>query len=216
MAINKMETIKMEKRTKTSIERQDVSISDYQSSRDEKLLAILNQHRHNWLNDLQLIFGYIKLKKYDRLDSYMERLKDKLDDEGAISRIANPTLALELMFFKHSTTLFALKVVMEQGFQLPASSGFVDNIRETLLATLHIFKEHAHILNDKENELIVTICDDSEGVLLVFEYSGGYDLEQFELAFAKASATWREQGNKIQWTSDAERLKAVILMAKPL
>lgn len=205
----------MQKWRGTNTEHQEQTERLNYEERDEQLLDILNHHRHNWLNDLQLIFGYVKLKKYDQLENFMDKLREKIEDESSISRIAIPSLALDLMSYRYTNHLFKLKVDMAHDLLLSYTQSYTRKIHEILMDSLHVFEHICFISQDKTNELNVNISGEDERIMLMFEYNGSYNLEEFEHRLVSERLRQREQGNDVQWTNDNDCWRVVILMAKP-
>ncbi|WP_233146906.1 Spo0B domain-containing protein [Paenibacillus selenitireducens] len=67
-----------------------------------KAIRILNHHRHDWMNDLQIISGYIQLKKHDKLVNSVERIRDRMFAESKIAKLGIPSL---VMFFQSFRTV---------------------------------------------------------------------------------------------------------------
>lgn len=40
-------------------------------------IHLMNHQRHDWMNDLQLLYGYVRLKKYDKLPDCVETIKEE-------------------------------------------------------------------------------------------------------------------------------------------
>src|SRR5690606_8892232 len=66
----------------------------------EDLLDVMNHYRHDWMNDLQVLFGYIQLNKADKLKAYVENLSDKLYRESLVSKLGVSELVAYLLLFR--------------------------------------------------------------------------------------------------------------------
>ncbi len=55
--------------------------------------------RHDWMNDLQLIFAYVKMKKLDKLLGCVENIQKKLEQEGQLLRLGLPFVEQSLLAF---------------------------------------------------------------------------------------------------------------------
>jgi stage 0 sporulation protein B (sporulation initiation phosphotransferase) len=182
---------------------------------ENKLITILNHYRHDWLNDLQLIFGYVKLKKYDNLEGYVDKIKDKLEQESVIARLDVPSLTLDLISFRHSNHTFNLKLEMEQGLQLSKEPVLTEAISEVIMETLRVFQDAAHMSSEKTNDLCIHMNSEEKALILVFKYSGDYFSEKFELA-VKEKLKRLELGNQVEWVSDVEKMNAFVKITVPV
>ncbi|MEW6309057.1 MAG: Spo0B domain-containing protein [Bacillota bacterium] len=70
-------------------------------ARDEQIIALNRKQRHDFLNDLQVITGWLQMGKVARAEEYLEYVREKLARESRIMRVKDPGLAL-LLLDKHS------------------------------------------------------------------------------------------------------------------
>ncbi|URN92909.1 MAG: Spo0B domain-containing protein [Candidatus Pristimantibacillus lignocellulolyticus] len=79
-------------------------------STHKQWISTMNHHRHDWMNDLQVLFGYIRLGKQERITEYVERIKGKMLAESAISKLEEPSLVSYLIGFRTIPSNFILEV----------------------------------------------------------------------------------------------------------
>ncbi len=63
----------------------------------QKLIQVVNRLRHDWMNDTQILFGYIQLKKFDNLQPYMEKIKMTMQQESNLSKLGIPSFIAFLL-----------------------------------------------------------------------------------------------------------------------
>lgn len=66
-------------------------------------IRTLNHHRHDWMNDLQVIYGYIRMNKTDRTVQYVEQIRDRMLTESKIAKLGVPSLVLFIQSFRTLT-----------------------------------------------------------------------------------------------------------------
>ncbi|AKX93313.1 signal transduction histidine kinase [Moorella thermoacetica] len=59
-----------------------------------EIISLLRWQRHDFLNHLQVISGYLQLKKNDRALAYLRQVIDQLEQIGRIMHLQEPALAL--------------------------------------------------------------------------------------------------------------------------
>lgn len=182
---------------------------------ENKFITILNHYRHDWLNDLQLIFGYAKLKKYDNLEAFLDKIKDKLEQESMIARLDVPSLTLDLISFRHNNHTFNLKFEMEQGLQLSKGPALTEAICEIIMETLRVFQDAAHMTSEQTNDLCIHMNSEENAIILIFKYNGDYFSEKFEHA-VKEKLKRLELGNQVEWVSDIEEMNAFVKITVPV
>ncbi|WP_284637909.1 Spo0B domain-containing protein [Paenibacillus silviterrae] len=159
------------------------------SDTDLRMLRLFNHYRHDWMNDIQILFGYVKLKKYDKLTDLMEKIKEKVQQESYISKLGVPSLIMALLSFKCEVKELKLDVSMDHEFSI-GDMAFARSVEGWILGLLAAFKVEASLLPDEEHELVLTFSL-SDGLLQVkSEYRGGYREEQLETAKQELDREW--------------------------
>lgn len=85
-------------------------LADTIASTQKQWIIIMNHHRHDWMNDLQVLFGYIRLGKYDHVAEYVDRIKGKMLADSSISKLGQPQLTSFLYGFRTLPCSFQLEV----------------------------------------------------------------------------------------------------------
>jgi len=75
-----------------------------------KSIRTMNHHRHDWMNDLQIISGYIQLKKHDKLVRSVERIRDRMHAESKVAKLGIPTLVLFFQSFRTTCNEIQLEI----------------------------------------------------------------------------------------------------------
>ncbi|WP_308634749.1 Spo0B domain-containing protein [Paenibacillus silvisoli] len=63
-------------------------------------IRTLNHHRHDWMNDLQVIFGYIRMGKTDKTIQYVEQIRERMVAESKIAKLGVPSLVQFIQSFR--------------------------------------------------------------------------------------------------------------------
>ncbi|WKB36847.1 Spo0B domain-containing protein [Terrilactibacillus sp. S3-3] len=134
---------------------------------EEKLLEIFRYARHDWLNELQLIKGYLSLEKFDQVEKIIERLIEKLQNEAGLSNLKVPKLAAYLLTFNWSMHRFHLT------FKVPRGDSGLSSWDEALVLFFkafffHVIDEQASKMTDNQLELAFDIGTAAR-IFLIFE-----------------------------------------------
>ena len=62
----------------------------WKNSYMDQLLTMINLLRHDWMNDAQVLFGYIRLKKQDRLEAYTNKMKTEMLAQSQLCKLGLP------------------------------------------------------------------------------------------------------------------------------
>ena len=148
--------------------------------RSEDLIRALNHHRHDWMNDLQVLFGYIQLNKQDKLKAYIEKLSDKLYRESLVSKLGVPELVAYLVLFRTKQRWMELTVWPEKDINLGAFGEAGLTTADGIMKIVNAYDEAAGYNDENANVLVVTLDllgDERNGRTLIinFEYTGVYN-----------------------------------------
>lgn len=78
----------------------------------------LTHHRHDWMNDLQVLYGYIRMGKHERSVQYVERIKERVLEESRVAKLGVPSLVFYLQSFRTCSGDLQLSVHVEDQLQL--------------------------------------------------------------------------------------------------
>ncbi|MBB5173222.1 Spo0B C-terminal domain-containing protein [Texcoconibacillus texcoconensis] len=68
-------------------------------SKSAQIVEALRHSRHDWLNQLQLIKGYMALERYDRMNDVIEEIIQQAHQDSKISSLNAPVFAERLLTF---------------------------------------------------------------------------------------------------------------------
>lgn len=167
----------------------------------EDLIAILNRHRHDWMNDLQVLFGYIQMNKQDKIKEYIHRLSDKLTRESLVSKLADPELVAYLLRFRAVCDRLQLEVdpsgeidLTKIGLPGVRAANWIPRIADAFAAA-------ADPDEAEHNRLTVALDWNGNRLAVRFGYRGGLLPDVLEAALppvldevrmAGAEAAWQE------------------------
>lgn len=63
-------------------------------------IRTLNHHRHDWMNDLQVLYGYIRMNKPDKSVECVENIRQRMHAESRIAKLGVPSLILYAQSFR--------------------------------------------------------------------------------------------------------------------
>lgn len=146
-----------------------------QAENERHFVRIMNHVRHQWMNELQILYGYIQLKKYDKLQCALEKIKAKAQQESFISRLGIPSLVAFLFYYRAQHQVLQLEVEMLEEIdlrELPLRSRQVaELIQEIILA----FEQHAGTSGVEPNVLSLELELEEDGLVLDFIFRGSTD-----------------------------------------
>ena len=155
-------------------------IAELDEHKDRIMMKTLSHYRHDWMNDLQVLFGYVKLKKYDKLPPYLEKIKGKLSTESDIANLGNTALSLLLLSYRMNSQHYELIVSMDKSIRMNDIPIRPDKVVQFVREVLHIFQIAAVPSPEERNELELSIVTTKQLISLIYQYTGQYKVDQLK------------------------------------
>jgi stage 0 sporulation protein B (sporulation initiation phosphotransferase) len=196
--------------------RKNVEITIYTAGLKEKENTVrrLNRYRHDWMNDLQVLFGYIQMKKYEKLPLFVDKIKRKMSSESQIYNLGDPALSLLIADFceQNDTYVFELNsteaVVIRK---LPVNDRLLQDL---IFHLLSIFQQSSLGEDRQSNRLQLSFEALERSLCVHFHYTGNY--EEKKLAEA-ANDVFSAQANRhmLKYNVDIEENEAAVSIEMP-
>lgn len=161
---------------------------------DKRLyLQTLNHQRHDFMNDIQVLYGYIRLKKYDKLLEFVETMKSKTARESSISRLGPAELSLYLHSFCVRHRSVELEVELDQEIHLNELPVDAEGTGALAIATMEALVAGLQPSDEEPDRLAMEIYTEDDALYLCFEFYGQSDAERLERAVETAVHPFRER-----------------------
>ncbi|WP_138752390.1 Spo0B domain-containing protein [Paenibacillus sinopodophylli] len=141
-------------------------------------IRTLNHHRHDWMNDLQVVFGYITLKKLDKAAEYVEKISERMAVESSISKLGVPSLICYIQSFRTISNSLELRLVINGDIHLNELTADADQIAETLIHTINAYRFAAKPGYGNAAVLTLELSLDEDMLNATFYYDGELMNEQ--------------------------------------
>ncbi|AOZ91899.1 Spo0B domain-containing protein [Paenibacillus crassostreae] len=151
---------------------------------EQTAIKSLNHHRHDWMNDLQIMYGYIQLKKYDKSIECVGRIKERMELEGKIAKLGIPSLVFYLQSFRTIGSNVELEVHVADDLHL--NGRIMGNDAEdwvsAIVECIRIYQYKGKISWEECRKLTLSLYEENGEIVALFEcdhvISNYGDLEQ--------------------------------------
>jgi len=142
-------------------------------------IRTLSHHRHDWMNDLQIVYGYLRLNKPDRAAEIVDRIRAKMDNDSRISQLGHAELSLFLLSFPTMSDHMRLEVSVPDGLSLDRLPLDADRLAGQLIGLVHLFRFRAASAAQSVQNVLRISMSQSEGAFRVeLEYEGEWAASQ--------------------------------------
>ncbi|WP_042199634.1 Spo0B domain-containing protein [Paenibacillus camerounensis] len=134
----------------------------------------LNHHRHDWMNDLQVLYGYIQLNKPDKSVQCVERIKERIALDSRIAKLGIPSLVFYLQSFRTFSSSLELEVQVEEGLQLEdkLTPGRGDELTSVIMQTVRAYQYSGTASQGETRILRLGFTQDKGDILISFQSKG--------------------------------------------
>lgn len=85
----------------------------------EQAKEIISMQRHDWMNHIQVLMGYLSMKRTDPMKTYIEQLVRKAHRERRVSEFRYAPLAVTLLTLPHRFKSWQIDVQVDESIKLP-------------------------------------------------------------------------------------------------
>lgn len=147
-------------------------------SLQKSAIKTLNHHRHDWMNDLQVVYGYIRLKKLDKTIEYVEKISERMAMESSISKLGVPSLISYIQSFRTISNSLELQVKINGDIHLNEITAEADQIAETLIHTINAYRFAVKTSYGNAAVLTLELTLNDDALYAAFYYQGELMNEQ--------------------------------------
>lgn len=146
----------------------------------DRTLRLLNHHRHDWMNQLQVLFGYTRLKKYDILPDYMDKIRTAAQHDSLLAKLGNAPLIVYLLEQRIAGGACATEVELEAELDLRKVAMDENMLYKLIRGIMDRMAELAAPVQG-EHGVVSLGFDEGEAELLVdFVYQGDTDWKRLK------------------------------------
>ncbi|MFD1886395.1 Spo0B domain-containing protein [Paenibacillus wenxiniae] len=150
----------------------------------ETAIEAFSHHRHDWMNDLQLLYGYVQLGNRERLVENIERIKEQMNADSRVSRLGIPKLVFYLQTFTAINRNMKLELEIEDGMTLAArlTPEQSEALTRVMQQTISAYEQYGGSSWGECPTLFIMIRSSDDGMEVIFEPEGDYpDADTFWL-----------------------------------
>lgn len=165
-------------------------------------IQTLSHHRHDWMNDLQIMYGYLRLNKPDRAVEIVERIRSRMEHDSRISQLGHAELSMFLLSFRTMSEHLRLEVTVPEVLHLDKLPLDADRLAASVIGLVHLFRLHAELpVHDSENVLRMTITRSDTALLVDLQFEGEWKSRH---SLAKEAAEWLGGWGQLMPVGDAD------------
>lgn len=138
-------------------------------------IRTLNHHRHDWMNDLQVLFGYIRMNKQERAVQYIEGIRERMAAESRIARLGEPSLITYLQSFRTMTHSMQLIVDIDGELDLGEIPIDKEAIADTLIDLMNMYRSGMKQGTGEPAKLRLKLFRDDRALHAVLLYDGEWN-----------------------------------------
>jgi stage 0 sporulation protein B (sporulation initiation phosphotransferase) len=136
------------------------------------VIQTLSHHRHDWMNELQVLYGYLRLNKPDRAVDVVDRIRVRMEHDSRLSHIGNPKLSIYFLQFRTICDSMRLEVEVQDGLQLGWNPNDADSVAQAVIGMINVIRVRATNASGYDNVLKLVLSKSTIGLQVDLVYSG--------------------------------------------
>lgn len=141
-------------------------------------IRTLSHHRHDWMNDLQILYGYLRLNKPDKAVQIVDRIRERMENDSKVSQLGNAELSTYLLSFRTICDHIRLDVNVGEGVGLDRLPVDADKLAAGLIGLINAIRYRAAPSSAGENVLRVSFVRTEEALRVELVYEGEWSSGQ--------------------------------------
>jgi stage 0 sporulation protein B (sporulation initiation phosphotransferase) len=139
----------------------------------EEFINHMKHYRHDWLNHIQIIKGYLSLGKVDVAQKFLDHVIINSHYESKISQLGNVDLAYHLLTYNWTQDRVVLEVEIEDdGVEISSVGKNYPYIGSWIMEITKIVEENSEI--NQENRLSILLDITVERLTVTVEFVGNW------------------------------------------
>ena len=147
------------------------------SKEKQEFLNCLKHYRHDWLNHIQIIKGYLSLDKAEKAQKYLDQVIIQAHYESKISQLGDTDLAYFLLTYNWVQDKLMLDVEIEENdIEIHAIGVKYPYLYTWCKELTRIAEVHSTVHYDNRLSILVEV--NPQVLTLTVEFLGGWDSKQ--------------------------------------
>ncbi|MFC5529271.1 Spo0B domain-containing protein [Cohnella yongneupensis] len=135
-------------------------------------IQTLSHHRHDWMNELQVLYGYLRLNKPDKAVDVVDRIRVRMDHDSRLSHIGNPKLSIYLLSFRTICDSLRLDVEVQDGLQFGTTPREADRLAQAVIGMINVIRVRSGNTSAYDSTLKLAIAQSAVGYQVDLTYAG--------------------------------------------
>ncbi|WNC16718.1 Spo0B C-terminal domain-containing protein [Brevibacillus brevis] len=155
----------------------------------DELLAVLNRQRHDWLNHVQVLLGYLHLNRTEQGEAHLKRIAEMAMQESMIARLNSSLLSVFFLTFNALNKEMLLDVEVCNQVDLTKVALDEQRLFQLVSEILCTVNDHVEVGGYEPPSMQLSLTEDVHGVHFRFDLAGqlrATGLEELEKLIRKS------------------------------
>jgi hypothetical protein len=137
-------------------------------------IRTLNHHRHDWMNELQVLYGYIRMNKPDKSAECVEKIRQRMTEESRIAKLGVPSLILYAQSFRTTPGPIALHFELPDELNLAELPLDAEKAAAALIDVINVYRYGAKPGADEPARLTVRLNREESALKALLKFEGEF------------------------------------------
>lgn len=123
------------------------------------MVNIFREQRHDFLNHIQVILGYLQLNKADRAVTYIKKVNEEMLEFSPVTKLENPFLVMTLIQVYQKSKSFGIKLSFQFGNNITLYRNYDESVTNLLGAVLDRYIEFVGAMGKEEQSMQLSLSE---------------------------------------------------------
>ncbi|MDA8235285.1 MAG: Spo0B domain-containing protein [Clostridia bacterium] len=168
----------------------------------KELMEVLRVQKHDFLNHLQVISGYLQLDKAEKARDYIQQVSHEIYHSGMITKLRLPEVAINLLILKNEAVHYGVNLDISMETELEYAGIAGESLGATVYKMIGIALEQASKSGINSPFCQVKLSPGEVGYIIRTVFPG-QEHDLIEKYVALENRTFRKQGGKITFKANS-------------
>ncbi|CAJ1003402.1 MULTISPECIES: Spo0B domain-containing protein [Bacillales] len=138
----------------------------------DQLLAVLNRQRHDWLNHVQVLLGYLRLGRLEEGEKYLKRIAELAMQESMVARLNSSLLSVFFLTFNALNNDLLLEVDVCSEVDLRKAAADEHDLFQLVAGIVFTVGEHLDRNEFEPASMQISLYRGEKGIHFRFDLAG--------------------------------------------
>ncbi|MCR6544991.1 Spo0B domain-containing protein [Dehalobacterium formicoaceticum] len=179
------------------------------------MVGLFREERHDFLNHLQIVLGYLQINKEESAIAYIKQVHQEMQEISALTRLENPFLVVALLLATQKSKHFDIKLSFHMEQSLTSLQEYQESVINKLMIIMDQILEFLDLNSTGyERQVEIAFQENDHHIIWVITCSPDVSLESVAWEWQNQREQAWLSGNSCQVEKSEHETRLTVYIAK--